>query len=165
MDNLLLSMTRSVWPRSEGPSTGVEILINGRLLREIVLEAEESIRPGDDDSSFSSDLMPLPLAEARATKWADLADDNAAGIWKPIFTCTCGIFGCGGFVARMSRSGETVVWFDFADAYWLAGAFWTGEDEEDFRYKGWRRDAAHRIGPFRFDTEAYESEVRKLDTW
>ena len=65
----------------------------------------------------------------------DLADWVPAG-FAPVLTCTCGEFGCGGALVRVSFERRFVVWSDFRTANY---------------------EQPIRLGPFRFALRAYEA--------
>lgn len=151
-------LTEVVGGDHAGPHPAIEILVDGRPLRDLILSAEGAVRPEHDERTWEGDLNHLPIDDRYLASWAELPDDRDVGRWLPIYTCGCGVFGCGGFVARMTRmAGDVVMWSDFADAYWYASAGW--DEEEGAGYPIWRRVALATLGPFHFDDGTYRRVI------
>jgi len=70
----------------------------------------------------------------------DLGDWVPAG-FAPVLTCTCGEFGCGGALVRVSFKRRFVVWSDFMTANY---------------------EKPVPLGPFRFALRAYEAERQRF---
>ena len=161
MDILSLSVITAESP-SHGAEDHIEIAINGRPLRDLILDAEAQTKPPGERGSWRGDLCPLPrrtLASSR--EWLTPPADPRVGRWIAIYTCGCGIFGCGGFVARLSAfPDDVVVWSEFADVYWSQSAHW--DDGEESPYPVWKRVALAQVGPFRFGYADYQRDVSSI---
>jgi hypothetical protein len=155
MDVLELMVTRHSW-RGDSAAPAVAVMINGERLSDIVLRAMPAVL-GPAATDWTTDLHPLGLWPSLLRRWVDLAEDPDAGRWVPVLVCACGEFPCGGFAARMTLNGGTVVWHNFIDASSYAVGLW-----DDVSYSRARVLAAATIGPFRFKEADYRRQVNAL---
>ena len=156
MDTIVLSV-RKVEGESNIRRLGkevVDIIINGRNIREIVYEVESAnlIREGNEPKTGGYELLDpdfvfLPyrnfLGEPDHTLYTYMVDDGRV----PILRCVCGDIDCGPVYVRITLEGDRVIWSDIGNP--AVGP--------EYREKPWDYSSLH----FVFDREQYMSELSK----
>lgn len=156
MDTIVLSV-RKVEGESDIRRLGkevVDIVINGRNIREIVYEVESAnlIREGKEPTTGGYELLEpdfvfLPyrnfLGEPDRTLYPYMVDDGRV----PILRCVCGDIDCGPVYVRITLEGGRVVWSEIGNP----------AKEPDYCEKPWDYSSLH----FVFDREQYMSELSK----
>ncbi|PWV79163.1 hypothetical protein [Nocardia neocaledoniensis] len=89
-------------------------------------------------------LVPLYVPFESAMEHFHGSSPLTTGQRTPVLACSCGDFGCWPLSARITSTGDLVVWDHF---------------EQPYRAP---RDCA-AFGPFLFDREQYDNAVRGLD--
>lgn len=148
MDALRLRIGKRDDP-AEGIVGAVEVLVNGRDLRDLAKEVESSFAAREGKPHLAGDYVGLP-AEAVFRPSRRLLGEPE-GPWDDwggrisILGCGCGVVGCWPLQVGIVVQEDVVVWDDFAQPYRLS----------------WDHSS---LGPFIFDRGAYEAELRRAHT-
>lgn len=131
----------------EAQTLAVIPLIDFTLLTRLIEEFER--QNGFDVAGGYAGIVPshYRFGPLNCHYLADSDTVNLEGDWEVhgvyLLGCTCGEVGCWPLTARIGKSGETVTWDRFMQPH---------RTQRD--YNG--------FGPFRFDSEQYESVVNRV---
>lgn len=148
MDTLKLKLTKCEFGFTAGPSTVVSIFINDINLIDIVkgIELPYATKEGTPEIAGSySGLYAFQL-------W-----DEMLKVRKPqsefppeVLGCECGSPGCWPLSLKITDKGNAIVWSDFDNPY--RTNLPVPNDNWDYS----------KLGPFCFDKEQYETEMKTL---
>lgn len=122
---------------TDSESKVVRVLIDGRDLIDRVRELEAPFARAEDNPHLAGAYSGMSLEE-----WQIRSEADADGR-RPVLACECGIVDCWPLVARVVLREHTVTWLDF---------------KQPFR----PRWAYANLGPYVFEREQYEAELRKI---
>jgi hypothetical protein len=131
MDTIKFEYIRVKWPG--GDSKGAKILINGKDYK-IVVEKKHKIEYVYQDADWLYKQLSNPK---------EASDDYPGDV--AIFTCTCGVDGCGGFYCKVSEDDNEVTW----------SGFHATSNYEIYK----------SIQPLRFDKSAYMAALEHLKSF
>ena len=145
MDTLRLGVGKRDYPAA-GIANAVEIFVNDRDLRDLATEAELPFAARDGNPHLAGDYVGLPV---EAVFWPSRRllgePDEGWDDWEgriSVLGCGCGVVGCWPLQARISVQEDVVVWRDFVQPHCPR---WDHSE----------------MGPFTFDREEYEAELRR----
>jgi len=153
MDTLELRIVDEPWPNGEPSGGTVQILVNGRDLADIIVEAEvRAVEIGGDDVAGMFRGMPPEeiFLPSRNLLGVDADDPNSQDDPPNItlYDCECGGPGCWPILVKIVAGPKTVKWTQFR------------HPRQRFPHEdGPWNDFA--VQPFEFERQKYEAELGK----
>ncbi len=151
MDTLKLKLTKCEFGFEAGPSTVVSIFINDKNLIDIVKEIELPFATKEGSLQIAGDYSGLYAFQL----WDEMLKVRRPRSEFPpeVLGCTCGSPGCWPLSLKITEKDNEIVWSDFDNPYRTDLI----NPDQNWDYS--------KLGPFCFDKEQYETEMKKLRQW
>jgi hypothetical protein len=140
-------------------SLGIQYLINGRDLLEMVrdIEAPFAAREGHPDIAGGYGALPLREFEDAPRYFLGDAGEGAwpGPPWTNLYVCgSCGVAECWPLYVQIQSTNDSVRWHSFRQPH---------RDKASAAGRSGRHWQYDQLGPFTFDRTMYEREVDRLN--